>query len=120
MGSITVPNRAGEHIAEEVRGISTDPITVAQGQVLVAGAVIGEITASGKYAVYDPTAHDGTEVAAGILFGAVDASGGDAPGLIHNWTCAVVTDRLAWKAGLTDDQKSAGLSDLARLGIKAR
>ena len=31
------------------------------------GLVLGKITASGKYAQYDPSASDGTEVAAGIL-----------------------------------------------------
>ena len=120
MSSITVANRAGEHIAEELRGVSSDPATIAAGQVLRAGAVLGRITATGLYAQFDPAAVDGTATAAGILFDAVDASAGNRPGVVHNWSCAMVTARLAWKAGLTADDKAVAIADLARLGIKAR
>ena len=46
----------------------------------VAGVVLGNVTENGKYTAIDPTAVDGSEVAAGILYGAVDASAADAEG----------------------------------------
>ena len=44
-------------------------------------AVLGKATASGKYKELDPAAVDGSEVAAGILYDAVDASAADAEGV---------------------------------------
>ncbi len=52
-----------------------------QGQALEAGAVLGKVTASGKYKAFDPAAVDGSEAAAGVLYGAVDASAADAEGV---------------------------------------
>jgi hypothetical protein len=121
MPSQTVPNRRGEHLLSECPGgISRDDVVIAAGQVLVAGAVVGEVLATGEWAIHDPAASDGTQVAAGVLFDAVDASGAAAPGTVHNFGCELSAARLAWKAGLTDDQKSDALSDLAKLGVKAR
>lgn len=120
MASLTIANRAGEHLLDELRNLSSDPIILAAGQNLVAGSVLGRVTSSGSYAIFDPSALDGTAVAAGVLFDAVDASSGDRPAVAHTFGCAVVRDRLAWKGGLTDPQKADGLADLLRLGIKAR
>jgi len=53
-------------------------ITVASGEgALVAGTVLGKITASGKYGAYDDGAADGTEVASRILAYDVDATAAD-------------------------------------------
>ena len=46
-------------------------VTVISGQNLARGAVLGKITASGKYVAYSNGAADGSEVAAGVLFYAV-------------------------------------------------
>jgi hypothetical protein len=55
-----------------------ETITVAAG-TLEPGTVLGQVTASGKYAAHDPAALDGTETAVAVLWGNADASAGDAP-----------------------------------------
>jgi len=73
---------AGEFVVSEGNGrISREIITVLSGETLTAAAVLGKVTASGKYKVVDPAAVDGSEVAAGILYDAVDASAADAEGV---------------------------------------
>src|SRR5918993_1555799 len=73
---------AGEFVVSEGNGkISRETITVLSGETLEAGAVLGKVTASGKYKALDPAAVDGSEVAAGILYDAVDASAADAEGV---------------------------------------
>ncbi|RJF83451.1 head decoration protein [Azospirillum cavernae] len=55
----------------------TDTVTVVSGQVLARGAVLGKITASGKYTLSAAAANDGSQAPSVILADAVDASGGD-------------------------------------------
>lgn len=55
----------------------TDIKTIASGQNLAKGTVLGKITAGGKYAIVDNSKVDGTEVADCILAEDCDASGGD-------------------------------------------
>ena len=63
---------------EAFRDYCREVVTIDTG-VLEPGTVLGKITASGKYAAHDPAAVDGTETAVAVLWGKVDASGGDAP-----------------------------------------
>jgi len=55
----------------------TDTVTLISGQTLTRGAVLGKITASGKYTLSLAAATDGSEVPSVILADDVDASGGD-------------------------------------------
>lgn len=109
-------------IDEEMGGAmrSREAITVVSGQNLVAGAVLGKITASGKYAEYDNAAVDGTEVAAGILFSAVDASAADATGVALVRNCGYKKSVVTWKTGALQADIDAGTADLEALGIIGR
>jgi head decoration protein D len=52
---------AGEFVVSDGNGrISRETITILSGQNLTAAAVLGKITASGKYKALDPAASDGT------------------------------------------------------------
>lgn len=64
---------AGEFLIAEGNGsISREEITIAAAAgAMVAGTVLGKITASGKYTAYSDGAADGTQTAAGILYAAV-------------------------------------------------
>ncbi len=53
---------------------SRDRVTVAAGQNLPLGTVLGIVTASGKYKQIDPSAEDGSQVAAGVLLQNCDAT----------------------------------------------
>ena len=82
MPVLTEGRYAGEFIVSEGNGkISRETITVLSGQNRQAGAVLGEVTASGKYKALDPAAVDGSQTAAGVLYDAVDASAADAEGV---------------------------------------
>lgn len=56
--------------------VDTDFITVAQGQVLKRGAVLGRVTATGEYVLSAKAANDGSEKPVGILLFGVDATSG--------------------------------------------
>lgn len=59
----------------------TESVTIASGQNLVRGSVLGKVTASGKYILCDTAAADGSENPSMILLQDVDASTADADGL---------------------------------------
>ena len=106
-------------ISEANRFRSRENITIVSGQNLAAGAVVGKITAGGKYAIYANGASDGTQAAAGVLCQAVDASLADKAGAIIIRDAEVDGDLLGWGAndstGIT-----AGIADLAALNIHVR
>lgn len=119
--ALTETNRAGEFIISEGNGTySREAITVVSGQNLAAGTIVGKITASGKYKAYDDDNVDGSEAAAGILYAAVDASGGDAPGVIICRQAEVADSLLVWASTNDSGDKTAGKADLAALGIIIR
>lgn len=61
----------------------TDTVTVVSGQTVVRGAVLGMITASGKYVLALAAANDGSQVPSAIAADYVDASAGDALGGVY-------------------------------------
>lgn len=113
---------AGEFIVSEANGMrSRSTATVASGQNLVAGAVVGIVTASGKIAEYDNVAVDGTETATGILHGNVDASAADVDGVaVLVRDCEFNLAEVTWEAGQDQAAQDAGVVDLTALGMIAR
>jgi hypothetical protein len=98
---------AGEFIVSEGDGrISRETITVLSGQNLQAGAVLGKVTASGKYKALEPAAVDGSETAAGILYDAVDASAADSEGVAIVRLAEVNAAELVWPAGITGGEQT--------------
>lgn len=80
--------------------LSRDNIVVASGAgVLLPGTVLGKITASGKYVQVDHTASDGSQNAAGILFGRVDATSADANAVMVSRHAEVRGSALIYKSG---------------------
>ena len=79
MTTLTETRHTGGFLVwEAFRDYCREVVTIAAG-TLEPGTVLGKITASGKYAAHDPAAVDGTETAAAVLWGNVDASAGDVP-----------------------------------------
>src|SRR5262245_52025737 len=111
---------AGEFLISEANGHqSREEVTILANQVLKAGQVVGKITASSKYKDYDNAAADGSEVAAGVLFDAVDATGADKKGVIIERDAEVNADLLNWGAEAGGDI-TAGIADLLARQIKVR
>jgi hypothetical protein len=106
---------------EETLRYSRDQVTVAAGEVLELGAVIGRVTATGKIHRFDPAATDGTGTPAGILLGEVDASLADVPdGVILARHGIVASGAVVWPEGITAPQKAAALAALEARGILIR
>ena len=101
---------------------SRDEVVIASGSgVIDVGAVLGKVTASGKYKPLAPGASDGTQVASRISLEKVDASSADAPRVVVLSRMAeVVQQALVWAGGVTDGQKVTALSQLETAGIVAR
>lgn len=115
------PNRLGDWLKYEEENLySRDQVTVAAGQNLKTGTVVGKITASGKVTQLAPGATDGSENAAGVLLLDVDASSADAPGVIIARHAVCSDKALVWPAGITGPQKTAALAQLKQLGILIR
>ena len=100
---------------------SRDQVTVAAGQNLVLGTVVGIDTATAKVKQIDPTATDGTEVAVGVLATSIDASLIDREDGILIARHAVVADHsLTWPAGITSLDKAAAIAQLKAAGVLVR
>jgi hypothetical protein len=81
------------------------------------GTVLGKITATGKYAPFDPSAADGSETAKTVALEDIDVpETGDEQTvvLVHG---VVMADELVWPSGITDAQKTAALESLSSGGI---
>lgn len=111
----TEGGRAGEFVASIGNGhISFDRITFSGG-AFVAGEVIAIV--GGLAVKLDPTAADGSEIAGGIAFKAVDASEADEAGSIVARHAEVLSSELVWPS---DAAETAGLPVLAAKQIIAR
>jgi hypothetical protein len=123
MPVLTQPPSMGDVLKYEVNpNYSREVITLLQGQPYPVGAVLGRITASGKYTLSTETATDGEEVAIAVLLYAVDATLADATGIILARGPAIVSRAgLAFDATVNDAAKiAAKITQLAAAGIIAR
>lgn len=121
------PGTAGYLVSEANGTRSREVVTIAQGQNLLPGAVLGKVTATGKYVAVDPAngsgeggTPDGSQTAVAVLFAAVDTAAAEKPGVITARDAEVDAHALAWPAGTTEPQKTAALAQLAAVGIVAR
>ncbi|WP_404355584.1 head decoration protein [Methylotuvimicrobium sp. KM1] len=109
----TEPNRAGEFLLTEVSPQFRENVTVAEGQDLPAGAVVAKLTAGGKFVALDPEADStGAEVAAGVLYSAVNATESDKPGLIISRLAVVNGAALTWPEGISGGDKADAVAAL--------
>ncbi len=124
--ALTEGKHTGEFILSEANGNRSRDIvvvTVPANTTLEPGHVLAKLSATGKYTEYDNAGSDGSESAAGVLYGALTNDTGapvDIDGVVVNQDAEVRGADLAWKAGLSDNDKTAGKADLLALGIKVR
>ena len=121
MPTLTEPNNLGDLLKyEEQQFFSRDQVTVADGQTLALGAVIGIQTADGKAYELDPVAADGTEVAVGVLIQTAAPSGSDEESIAivrH----AILSDKaMVWPTGITVPQQAAAVAELKANGVLIR
>lgn len=124
--SLTEGQHTGEFIiAEPEPKISrkTVTVTVAAATKLEPGHVLAKLSATGKYVEYDNAGSDGSEAAAGILYGECDNSAGGAPadftGVVLTRLAAVRKADLQWNSGVDASGKTAAYADLEAVMITA-
>ncbi|MEM1113273.1 MAG: head decoration protein [Pseudomonadota bacterium] len=121
MQKFTEPRHRGEHVISEANGsLSREEGVLVTGQNLVVGTVLGKITASGSYTAFNQDASDGSQVAAGVLYGAVDASTEDKPCVVHVRSCELMAQALTWPADITGPEQLQAQSEMAALDIILR
>lgn len=121
MTAISETNRLGDVLKYEAPNLySRDEVTVANAQNLAVGTVIGVLTADGTVVALDPSASDGSEVAAGVIASDVDATGG----ALASWMVArhaiVSDDGLVWPGSINAAQLATATAQLKQLGILIR
>ncbi len=111
MPVLTQPPSMGDLLKyEENPDYCRETVTLLAGTSYPLGAVLGQITASGKYKLSPDTGTDGAEVAVAVLIEAVDAIAADA-------TCLVVArgPAIVSKAQLNFD---ASVGTAAKIATK--
>ena len=122
MPVLAEPLNLGDLLKYEAPNLySRDQVTVAAGQNLVLGTVVGIDATTAKVKQIDPAATDGTEVAVGVLATSVDASLIDREDGLMLARHAIVADHaLAWPAAITAAEKLAAIAQLKSIGILVR
>lgn len=122
MTTFTEPARIGDVLKREWDALYNREIgTVASGQNLLLGTVLGRVTVGGELVELDPAAADGSETAIGVLLEPVDASTAALSGVFLARGPAVVHDgALVFDAGVTAPQRAAAIAQLRALGIVSR
>jgi len=123
MSVLTQPPTMGDLLKYEVNpNYTRETATLLAGTAYPVGAVLGRITASGKYKLATSGGADGAQTAAGVLLYAVDATGADATGIILARGPAIVSRAvLVFDATVDDAAKiTTKLGQLVSLGIATR
>ena len=117
------PPTMGDVLKYEVNpNYTRETVTLLEGTAYPVGAVLGRITASGKYKLATSGGSDGAQTASAVLLYAVDASATDAIGVVIARGPAIVSKAaLVFDATVDDAPKTANKhGQLAALGIVPR
>lgn len=120
MATLTESRHRGEYCIAEANGDRSREVVTLTGGPYVPGEVLGKITASGKYTVYDQDAVDGTEAAAAILYDHADGSAADVSAVVTIRDATVNGNDLTWPGDIDAGEKTAAIAELAALGVIVR
>ncbi|WP_066017712.1 head decoration protein [Endozoicomonas atrinae] len=121
MPVMTEPVHTGEFIVSEGNNsISRELVELSPDLILLPGTVLGKNTATSVYGPLDPAADTGMQMAAGVVWDHVstDATGGEA--VIIARLAEVHQDLLVWPDGITEEQQTTAIEELASLDIILR
>lgn len=120
MTCITEPNNLGDLLKYEASNLySRDQVTIAKGQNLKLGAVVGKKTDDGFIRALNPLAADGTQTAIGVITSDVEAKENTKAVIITR--IALLADHaIVWPPGITEEQKTAAIKQLESRGIIIR
>lgn len=119
---ITQRTNLGDLLKYEAPNLySRETATIAAGQNLALGTVLGKTTADGTWHALDPDATDGSETAAGVLAVDTDATlSNREDALLIARHAIVARSALIWPVGISAAQKAAADAQLASLGVLVR
>lgn len=123
MSVLTQPSTMGDMLKYELNpNYTRETVTLLAGSAYPVGAVLGRITASGKYKFATSGGTDGAQTAAAVLLYAVDATLADAVGIVVARGPAIVSRAALTYDGSVDDAAkiTTKLGQLATLGIIPR
>ncbi|HEV8033523.1 head decoration protein [Yoonia sp.] len=123
MTVLTQPPTMGDVLKYELNpNFTRETVTLLAGTAYPVGAVLGRITASGKYKLATSGGSDGAQTAAAVLLRAVDATTADATAIILARGPSIVSKAaLVFDATIDDAAKIATKhGQLAALGIIPR
>jgi len=123
MSVLTQPPTMGDVLKYELNpNFTRETVTLLAGTNYPVGAVLGRITASGKMKLSTATGTDGAQTAAAVMLYAVDATEGDATGIVVVRGPALVSKAaLVFDASVDDAAKTAAKhTQLTALGIIPR
>ena len=123
MPVLTEPPSMGDVLKYEVNpNYTREVVTLLAGMPYPVGAVLGRITASGKYKLATSGGTDGAQTASAVLLYPVDATLADAVGIVAARGPAIVSRAgLAYDATVDDAAKiNTKIGQLAAAGIIAR
>jgi len=123
MPVLTEPPSMGDVLKYEVNpNYTREVVTLLIGTSYPSGAVLGRITASGKYTLSAATGADGAQVAVAVLLYPVNATLADAVGIVLVRGPSIVSRAgLAYEGTVNDTAKiNAKIVQLAAVGIIAR
>lgn len=121
MAQLNETRGTANFLVSEANGMyrSRDVGTVVGGAApgLVAGTILGKLTAGGNFVAYAPGGSDGSQTIAGILF---EAAVGTVKKTIVVRDCEVNGAHLTYQAGANDAAKVTANTALKALGIIVR
>ena len=123
MTVLTQPPTMGDVLKYELNpNFTRETVTLLAGTAYPVGAVLGRITANGKYKLATSSGSDGAQTAAAVLLYAVDATTADATAIILARGPSIVSKAaLVFDATIDDAAKIATKhGQLAALGIIPR
>ena len=114
-------NNLGDLLKFEAPNLySREEITVAQGQKLALGAIIGQDSETDVIKALNPAATDGTQNALGALIAAVDATSGNTKAVIVTRDAILADHAVVWPSAITLEQKTAAIKQLEARGVIIR
>jgi len=124
-GTLSVQTPSGEYLPDLTVGTayasSHINLTVADGSTdWAAGAVITVEVEAGKYTELAPSGTDGSQIAAGVLWGNTNAADADTACVVIRRQAEAKADGLVWPDAITDSQKATAVGQLNALGIVLR
>ena len=123
MPVLTQPSTMGDVLKYEINpNYTRETVPLLEGTAYPVGSVLGRITASGKYKLATSGGTDGAQTAGAMLLYAVDATPGDAVGVVLMRGPAIVSRAALAYDGTVDDATkiTTKISQLAALGIIVR